>query len=356
MDVSYLSLVLKMSNIKPNKEHLRHVMIFLFNQKKKASECHRILVETYGDLAPTVKTCERWFQSFKRGDFDVTDKKRENRPKKFEDVELQSLLDEDNTQTQQMMAEQLNVTRQAISDRLRAMGKIQKVGKWVPHELNERQMEKRKTVCEMLLLRHERKGFLHRVVTGDEKLIYFQNPKRKQSWVTPGQPSTSSARPDRFGKKTMLCVWWDQKGVVYYELLKPGETVNTDRYRQQMINLSHALIEKRPEWAHRHAKVILQHDNAPAHSARLTKETISSLGWELLPHPPYSPDLAPSDYQLFSSMGHSLAEQHFNNFEDVRKWLDEWISNKDEAFFWNGIHKLPERWTKCVESEGQYFE
>lgn len=345
-----------MSNFKPNKEHLRHVMILLFNQKKKASECHRILVETYGDLAPTVKTCERWFQSFKRGDFDVTDKKRENRPKKFEDVELQSLLDEDNTQTQQMMAEQLNVTRQAISDRLRAMGKIQKVGKWVPHELNERQMEKRKTVCEMLLLRHERKGFLHRVVTGDEKWIYFQNPKRKKSWVTPGQPSTSSARPDRFGKKTMLCVWWDQKGVVYYELLKPGETVNTDRYRQQMINLSHALIEKRPEWAHRHAKVILQHDNAPAHSARLSKETISSLGWELLPHPPYSPDLAPSDYHLFSSMGHSLAEQHFNNFEDVRKWLDEWISNKDEAFFWNGIHKLPERWTKCVESEGQYFE
>lgn len=83
-----------MSNFKPNKEHLRHVMIFLFNQKKKASECHRILVETYGDLAPTVKTCERWFQSFKRGDFDVTDKKRENRPKKFEDVELQSLLDD----------------------------------------------------------------------------------------------------------------------------------------------------------------------------------------------------------------------------------------------------------------------
>lgn len=307
-------------------------------------------------LQPSIKTCERRFERFKRGDFDVTDKKRENRPKKFEDVELQSLLDEDNTQTQQMMAEQLNVTRQAISDRLRAMGKIQKIGKWVPHELNERQMEKRKTVCEMLLLRHERKAFLHRVVTGDEKWIYFQNPKRKKSWVTPGQPSTSSARPDRFGKKTMLCVWWDQKGVVYYELLKPGETVNTDRYRQQMINLSHALIEKRPEWAHRHAKVILQHDNAPAHSARLSKETISSLGWEFLPHPPYSPDLAPSDYHLFSSMGHSLAEQHFNNFEDVRKWLDEWISNKDEAFFWNGIHKLPERWTKCVESEGQYFE
>ena len=46
----------------------------------------------------------------------------------------------------------------------------------------------------------------------------------------------------------MLCVWWDQCGVVYFELLKPGETVTTDRYRQQIINLNHALIEKRPEW------------------------------------------------------------------------------------------------------------
>ena len=39
----------------------------------------------------------------------------------------------------------------------------------------------------------------------------------------------------------MLCVWWDQKGVVYYELLKPGETVNIQRYRQQMIDLLQAL-------------------------------------------------------------------------------------------------------------------
>ena len=35
----------------------------------------------------------------------------------------------------------------------------------------------------------------------------------------------------------------DQKGVIYYELLKPGETVNTERYRQQMIDLNQALRE-----------------------------------------------------------------------------------------------------------------
>ena len=70
-----------MSYFEPNKEHLRHVMIFLFSQKKTASESHRILVETYGDLAPTVQTCERWFHRFKSSDFNVIDKERENRSK-----------------------------------------------------------------------------------------------------------------------------------------------------------------------------------------------------------------------------------------------------------------------------------
>lgn len=99
------------------------------------------------------------------------------------------MLDEDNTQTQQQLADQLNVARESISRRLRAMGKIHKIGKWVPHELNERQQENRKTTCEMLLARYKKKSFLHRVVTGDEKWIYFENPKRKGSWVTQLQVS-----------------------------------------------------------------------------------------------------------------------------------------------------------------------
>lgn len=345
-----------MSNFVPEKEHLRHALLFLFHQKKKAVESHRLLVETYGEHAPSIKTCETWFRKFKSGDFDLKDSKRSGRPKTFVDAELQELLDEDPTQTQKQLAETLNVAQETISDRLRAMGKIQKLGRWVPHALNDRQMENRKTICEMLLQRYERKSFLHRIVTGDEKWIYFENPKRKKSWLSPGQAGPSTPRPNRFGKKTMLCVWWDQGGVVYYELLKPGETVNTDRYKQQIINLNHALIEKRPEWARRHGKVILLHDNAPSHTAKPVKDALKSLGWDVLSHPPYSPDLAPSDYHLFASMGHALAEQHFANFEEVKKWLDEWFGSKDKRFFWDGIHKLPERWTKCVESNGQYFE
>ena len=345
-----------MSNFVPESDDLRKALIFCFHLKKSAAESHRMLVEAYGDHALSEATCKRWFQRFRNNDFDVRNEERGRPPKKFEDAELQTILDGDDTLSQKQMAAMLNVAQQTISDRLKAMGKIQKCGKWVPHELNERQMENRKNTCEILLQRHVRKSVLHRIVTGDEKWIYFKNPKRKKSWVNPGQPSTSTAKPDRFGKKTMLCVWWDQKGVVYHELLKPGETVNTDRYRQQMINLNHALIEKRSEVARRHGKVILLHDNAPAHKAKPVQDTIKTLGWEQLPHPPYSPDLAPSDYHLFSSMGHALAEQHFDSYEEVENWVSDWFALKDEQFYWRGIHKLPERWSKCVENNGQYFE
>jgi len=201
-----------MSNFVPENYDLRTALIFCYHLKKTAAESYRMLVEAYGEHALGKSQYFEWFKKFKSGDFDVRNEEREKPPKKFEDSELQALLDEDDAQTQQF-ADQLNVTREAVSIHLKSMGKIQKMGKWIPHELNKRQQKNRKITCEMLLARYKRKSFLHRIVIGDEKWIYFENPKRKRSWVTPGEPST--ARPNHYGRKTMLCVWWDQKGVIY---------------------------------------------------------------------------------------------------------------------------------------------
>ena len=90
-----------------------------------------MLVETYGKHAPVIRTCETWFRRFKSGDFDLKDNEHLGAAKRFEDEDLQVLLDEDPTQSQQILAEKLNVSRIAICQRLKAMGKIQKYGKWV---------------------------------------------------------------------------------------------------------------------------------------------------------------------------------------------------------------------------------
>jgi len=90
--------------------------------KKTAAESYWLLGEVYGEHAPSQKTYERWFQRFKIGDFDVADKEHGKPSKKYEDVELQVLLDD--SQTQKQLAEQLSVNQQAVSNRLREMGKI----------------------------------------------------------------------------------------------------------------------------------------------------------------------------------------------------------------------------------------
>ncbi|GFU00652.1 mariner Mos1 transposase [Trichonephila clavipes] len=105
----------------------------------------------------------------------------------------------------------MNVDQNTVSRRLKAMGKIIKVGRWVPHEQTDRQQENRKLVCEMLLTRYKRKSYLHRFVTGDKNWIYFENTKRNRSYVDPGQPSKSTARLNRFDRKTMLRIFWDQE-------------------------------------------------------------------------------------------------------------------------------------------------
>ena len=134
-------------------------------------------------------------------------------------------------------------------------------------------------MSEMLLERHKKKSFLHRILTGDEKWIRYDNPKRKKSYVIPGQPAKSTAKPNIHGAKVMLCIWSDQKGVLYYELLKPGETINKERYRTQLIRLKRAIAEKRSEYATRHEAIIFHHYNARPYFAILVKNYLENSGW-----------------------------------------------------------------------------
>ena len=108
----------------------------------------------------------------------------------------------------EQLAAALNVSREAIGKRLRPMGVIQKEGKWILHDLTERSIEKWLMTCEILLRRQKRKLFLHRTVTGDEKWIYFDNPKHKKVCRKKGETLPPISRRDWSMKILWLKSGW----------------------------------------------------------------------------------------------------------------------------------------------------
>ena len=101
-----------------------------------------------------------------------------------------------------------------------------------------------------------------------------------------------------------MCIWWDWKGVLYYELLLENQTINS-KYCSQLDRLKAALDEKRPELVNR-KRIIFHQDNERPHVSLMTRQKLLQLGWEVLIHLPYSPDTAPSDFHLFRSLQNKL--------------------------------------------------
>ncbi|KAK6725990.1 hypothetical protein RB195_004358 [Necator americanus] len=93
-----------------------------------------------------------------------------------------------------------------------------------------------------------------------------------------------------------------------------------------------------------------KHDNARSNIARMSKAKLMKFGWTILPHPPYSPDLAPSYYHLFSYLQRHLGGQDFQTRDDIKKTLEQCFKEKSPAFWSKGIYDLPKRWQKIPSS------
>jgi len=117
---------------------------------------------------------KKWHQKFRQGDFSLEDEPRAKRPQKIETDELQALLNTNSAQTEkEKLGEQLGVMQQAVSVRLHTMGKIQKEGSWVPYELSEDSKNRRHEIPFTLLSKFREKDFLHKIISGDEKWILY---------------------------------------------------------------------------------------------------------------------------------------------------------------------------------------
>ena len=136
-------------------------------------------------------------------------------------------------------------------------------GRWVPHLLTEMQKMQRISICSLLLIWQDKDPFLNKIVTGDEKWIQYDNPKRKRQWLSPGVPSKATPKPNMHGKKILLSVWWNVHGIIHFELLKPGKTITAEFYSEQLIRLKDAIQRKHPALTNRNGNIKIAPEHIP---------------------------------------------------------------------------------------------
>ena len=103
------------------------------------------------------------------------------------------------------------------------------------------------------------------------------------------------------------------------------------------------------------AGVLLLHDNAPVHKSRVAQAAIHECKFDQLNYPPYSPDLAPSDYYLFQNLKSHLRGTRFRDDDELKAATEAWFEDQIDNFF-KGIDCLKEKWAKCIEVMGDYIE
>jgi hypothetical protein len=96
------------------------------------------------------------------------------------------------------------------------------------------------------------------------------------------------------------------------------------------------------------------HDNARPHTANKTNGTLRNFKWEVLEHPPYTPDLAPSDFPLFGPLKHHLSAEYFPDDEAVEREVPAWFRQQPKECYAAGFQGLVKRWDKCLSVQGDY--
>ena len=136
----------------------------------------------------------------------------------------------------------------------------------------------------------------------------------------------------------MHCLWWYIRGLIHYERLNNTQSVTAEKYLPKLEDLKHAFSIKRRgviigvilSLLNRRG-VILLHDNTKPHIAKLIQENIMGLGYAVLPRPPYSPNLALSDFHVFRSMQHYLSNKKYEIEDQLKIDLDQFFASKPKS-------------------------
>ncbi|GFY20144.1 histone-lysine N-methyltransferase SETMAR [Trichonephila clavipes] len=112
-----------------------------------------------------------------------------------------------------------SIDHKTVLSHLSKVGFKKKLDVWVLYQLTPKKIMDRISTSEALAKQNEIGPFLKRIVTGDEKWITYDNIVQKRWCSKRGEAAQMVAKPGLTSRNVLLCIWWDWKGIIYYELL-----------------------------------------------------------------------------------------------------------------------------------------
>ena len=188
--------------------------------------------------------------------------------------------------------------------------------------------------------------------------IYHYDPETKQQskeWVEEDAPPPTKVRRAKSVGKQMWAIFFRSSGFVAAVALEDRKTVTADWYTTVCLPKVITEINYQREKAGVRG-ILLHHDNASSHTALRTREFLEDSGLRTLPHPPYSPDLAPCDFWLFPTIKNELRGRRFSSNEELVGALFKVIEAIPKDEWKMCFQKWFSRMKKCIESHGEYVE
>lgn len=340
----------------------RYAIKFCVRLGKNATETFQMLQEAFKEDCISRSQSGRWHKAFKEGREEIADEPRSGRPttaRTDENVHrVCEVLRSDRRLSIQYIADTLNMSTFAVHGIVTENLQMRKIcAKLVPKVLREEQKELRISRCQELLdLIQNEPDFLNCVVTGDESWMFEYDPESKRQsseWHTKSSPRPKKARMSKSRIKTMLIVFFDVRGIVHFEFVPQGETVNSAFYLEVLKRLKRRVARVRADIKD---AIKLHHDNAPSHTAFIVANYLVRSNTPVVPQPPYSPDLAPCDFFLFPRLKRELKGKHWESVENIQKHVTRILKDIPVEEFQHAFQAWQTRLRKCIDSGGEYFE
>jgi transposase len=308
-------------------QYKQHANIkFICRLGKSALKTLSTLQQVYGATALKKSAVYNWFSPFKNGQETLEDDQRSGRPSTSRTKEMiekvRQLTQCDRRMTIMELEQEVGISHGSIHAILSDDLKMRHVSaKFVARQLTMNQMGCRMMVAGDLFEKSTQDTtFLTKNVMGDESWAFAYEPETKMQsaeWHTSSSPLRKKSRLVKSKEKVMFIAFFDIDRVVHHELIPPGQTVNSHFYVQVLQRLCDAVRRKwRDKWQ---GEWFLHQDNASSHTLLVVQQFLAEKSIPVINQPPFSSDLAPSDFWLFPTLKMGLKAMCFATMEDI-KW------------------------------------